>query len=148
RRAKPWRGACYHRARNREVPMSDSHGIDRRQFVAGTVATLAAAACGGERSSAPASDPGPGGPAPAPAAPGVVRVASVRTAVEGNLLPTLIDRFHASQALRVELTTGEHVYDRARAGEVDLVVSHYGHRDAEAFVLEGSGEWPRTIFSN
>jgi tungstate transport system substrate-binding protein len=127
--------------------MSDSHGIDRRRFVAGTVATLAAAACAGERS----GDPDPGGPSPAPgapAAPGVVRVASVKTAVEGGLLPALIDRFHATSTLRVELTDGERVYDRARAGEADLVVSHYGHRDAEAFVLDGHGEWPRTIVSN
>jgi tungstate transport system substrate-binding protein len=33
-------------------------------------------------------------------------------------------------------------------GKSDLVISHYGHHDAEMFVLDGLGEWPRTIFSN
>jgi tungstate transport system substrate-binding protein len=121
-----------------------SSGIDRRQLLIGTAATLTAAACGRGSEARPGSDQ----PPMPPAAPGVVRVASVRTAVEGNLLPALIERFHAAQGLRVELTTGEQVYDRARAGEIDLVVSHYGHRDAEQFVLDGLGEWPRTIFSN
>ena len=36
----------------------------------------------------------------------------------------------------------------ARDGKADLVVSHYGHRNLEQFVLDGLGEWPRTIFSN
>jgi tungstate transport system substrate-binding protein len=27
-------------------------------------------------------------------------------------------------------------------------VSHYGHHDCERFVLDGLGEWPRTVFSN
>jgi tungstate transport system substrate-binding protein len=40
------------------------------------------------------------------------------------------------------------VYDAARAGKVDLVISHYGHHDCEQFVLDGLGEWPRTVFSN
>jgi tungstate transport system substrate-binding protein len=128
--------------------MSDSHRIDRRQFVAGTVAALTAASCARSKDDEPRPEPPPPPSPPAPAAPGIVRVASVRTAVEGSLLPTLVDRFHATSPLRVELTTGEQVYDRARAGAVDLVVSHYGHRDAEAFVLDGCGEWPRTIFSN
>jgi tungstate transport system substrate-binding protein len=77
-----------------------------------------------------------------------VRVASVKTAVEGKLLPALIERFERGCAYRVRLTTGVQVYDLARDGKVDLVVSHYGHRDAEAFVLDGLGEWPRMIFSN
>jgi tungstate transport system substrate-binding protein len=83
-----------------------------------------------------------------PADPKVVRVGSVRTAVEGNVLPALIKPFEEASGLHVEVITGEQVYDLARAGKVDLVVSHYGHRDAEGFVVEGLGEWPRMIFSN
>jgi tungstate transport system substrate-binding protein len=129
--------------------MSESSRIGRREFVTGTVAVLGAAACSGRRS----DDDSPTSEAPESAqvrsaATDVVRVASVRTAVEGNLLPTLIERFHGTSPLRVELSTGEQVYGRARAGDVDLVISHYGHRDAEQFVLDGLGEWPRTIFSN
>lgn len=81
---------------------------------------------------------------PAAADPAVVRVASVPTAVEGDLLPGLVRDFPG----RVELSAGPDVYAAARAGRADLVVSHYGHHDCEQFVLDGLGEWPRTVFSN
>jgi tungstate transport system substrate-binding protein len=74
----------------------------------------------------------------------VLRVASVPTAVEGDLLPALLRDFPT----RVELSAGPDVYAAARAGRADLVVSHYGHHDCEQFVLDGLGEWPRTVFSN
>jgi tungstate transport system substrate-binding protein len=74
----------------------------------------------------------------------VVRVASVLTTVEGNLLPELVRTFSG----RVEIAAGGDVYGAARAGHADLVISHYGHRDAEQFVLDGLGEFPRTICSN
>ena len=125
--------------------MSRSRDPDRRQLLAGTaVATLAAACSRGT----------PGEPEAAaavvlpPEEPTTVRIASVKTAVEGRLLPTLIERFERSGPYRVRLSTGERVYDLARNGQSDLVISHYGHRDAEAFVLDGLGEWPRTVFSN
>lgn len=111
-------------------------------------AALASASACGRHSAAPAPTPAP---TPAPGPPTarvvdstVVRVASVPTAVEGGLLPALFDGF----ATRVELVARPDVYDAARAGKVDLVVSHYGHRDCEQFVLDGLGEWPRTVFSN
>src|SRR6185369_66087 len=78
----------------------------------------------------------------------VVRVASVPTAVEGNLLPTLIAEFEQASNLRVSLTSTEGVYDLARNAQVDLAISHYGHKHAEAFVMDGFGEFPRTLFSN
>jgi tungstate transport system substrate-binding protein len=122
-----------------------SSTLDRRQFVGAVTATVAVAGCSGNGVDKPAAV---AEPVVAPAAPGIVRVASVKTAVEGKVLPALIERFEHEGTYRVELSTGERVYDRARDGHVDLVVSHYGHRDAEAFVLAGLGEWPRTIFSN
>lgn len=64
------------------------------------------------------------------------------------MLPTLIERFEQQSGLRVKLITGTKVYDAARLGNADVVISHYGHKDAEEFVLAGLGEWPRTIFSN
>jgi tungstate transport system substrate-binding protein len=75
-------------------------------------------------------------------------VASVPTAVEGNVLPALIADFERHTRYRVELTTSTKLYDLAREGKIDLLISHYGHRDAERFVMDGLGEWPRTIFSN
>ena len=135
--------------------MAGPRNLDRRQFVTrGALATVAVAACSRGRAEGPAAAAGSSAQMPAaepptpPAEPGIVRIASVKTAVEGNLLPTLIERFEHASQYRVRLTTGVQVYDLARDGKVDLVVSHYGHKDAEAFVLDGAGEWPRTIFSN
>jgi tungstate transport system substrate-binding protein len=78
----------------------------------------------------------------------LIRVASVTTAVEGNVLPALVDEFQRETSYRVQITASSSLYDLAREGTIDLCISHYGHRDAEAFVLDGLGEWPRTIFSN
>jgi tungstate transport system substrate-binding protein len=121
-----------------------SSRLDRRQFVklAGAGAAIAASACA--RRDAPEQAPA----SSAGADRTVVRVASVPTAVEGNILPTLIADFERLTRYRVELTTSPQLYDLARAGQVDLLISHYGHHDAERFVMDGLGEWPRTIFSN
>ncbi|HZJ66116.1 MAG TPA: hypothetical protein VFD36_21570 [Kofleriaceae bacterium] len=125
-------------------PVND---LDRRHFVVGSAgAVLAAGALGCRRS-------GPGEPEvkPAvrgPANPKLVRVASVPTAVEGNVLPVLIREFEEHTAYQIELTANVALYDAARAGKVDLAISHYGHKHAEEFVVDGLGEWPRTIFSN
>lgn len=73
-----------------------------------------------------------------------VRVASVPTAVEGRLLPSLLETCGRQTTLEAR----PDVYDAARAGKVDLVISHYGHHDCEQFVLDGLGEWPRTVFAN
>jgi tungstate transport system substrate-binding protein len=108
--------------------------LDRRELLA--AAALAGLASCSRDASGPAGAPLPDEP---PDEPGVVRV---------GILPALIERFEHTGALRVRLTAGTDVYDQARAGKVDVVVSHYGHRDAEAFVLDGCGEWPRMIFSN
>jgi tungstate transport system substrate-binding protein len=123
--------------------------MDRREFVAAVGALTTLAACGRD-GAAPITESAAAPPTPAlaPAETGVLRVASVKTAVEGNLLPELVAQFEKSSPYRVRIATGTRVYDLARAGDADLVVSHYGHKDAEAFVLDGLGEWPRTIFSN
>ena len=78
-----------------------------------------------------------------------VRIASVPTAVEGGLLPILLADFEKVSGRKVDLTVAsKDVYDAARAGECDLILSHYGHKQAEAFVTAGFGEFPRTVFSN
>jgi tungstate transport system substrate-binding protein len=127
--------------------------LDRRRFVklagVGGMA-IAAAACSRHTAEPPIAG---GGDDPPPCPAGavdrtVVRVASVPTAVEGNVLPALIAEFEQHTRHRVELTTSPLLYQLARQGKVDLLVSHYGHRDAEAFVMDGLGEWPRTLFSN
>jgi tungstate transport system substrate-binding protein len=137
--------------------------LDRRGWlrIAGGSAVAACSAlltsCGRDRAAstkaAPSAPAAATGPAPVAAAPAVadptlVRVLSVPTSVEGKVLPALIKAFEAEAPYRVELTASPQLYELARQGHGDLLVSHYGHRDAEAFVLDGLGEWPRTIFSN
>lgn len=124
-----------------------SMSLDRRDFLTGAAA-VTIAACASDKP-APTKDPTPAARAiEVPQEPGIIRVASVKTAVEGALLPALVESFERESTYRVRVTTGAQVYDLAREGLVDLVISHYGHRDAEAFVLDGLGEWPRMIFSN
>jgi tungstate transport system substrate-binding protein len=88
-------------------------------------------------------------PVPAPTSTARVRIASVPTAVDGALLPTLIADFEKATGRKVDLTVAaKDVYEGARRGDYDLILSHYGHRQAEAFVTDGFGEFPRTVFSN
>jgi tungstate transport system substrate-binding protein len=117
--------------------------IDRRELFVGGVAGLMAACSKGS-----AGEPEQVVIASPPADPALVRVASVKTAVEGSLLPKLAAMFEQTSSYRVHVETGVQVYDLARAGKADVVVSHYGHKDAEQFVLDGLGEFPRTICSN
>ena len=127
----------------------ESRAMSRRDLFTGGGVVVAAVAAGCAKSSPPSPSTGDASAAArTPASPNVVRVASVPTAVEGNLLPTLIAEFEKQSALKVQLSSNDDVYGLARSGFVDLAVSHYGHRDAEAFVMDGFGEWPRTLFSN
>lgn len=130
-------------------------GSGRRSFLGATAASTVLAfggAVGCSRREQPT------GAAPPPVAPviapvvasdrSLVRVASVPTAVEGGVLPALIHEFEQRSGTRVEVIGVDDVYALARAGKADVVVSHYGHKEAEDFVMEGAGEWPRTVFSN
>ena len=132
---------------------ADSRGpLDRRAFLVLTGGTLAASALPlgvvGCSKKDPLATVAEGTVVTVPVNAHVVRVASVKTAVEGNVLPELVADFEKAGPYRVELVPGEAVYTWAREGKADLVISHYGHREAEDFVLDGLGEWPRTIFSN
>jgi tungstate transport system substrate-binding protein len=124
--------------------------LDRRDFLVGAAATAATAATACKQAGTA------GEPEPPPAAqptrppddPKLVRVASVPTAVEGNVLPVLVGEFERRGPYKVQIVANPELYTDARAGKVDLAISHYGHRHAEQFVVDGLGEWPRTIFSN
>lgn len=78
----------------------------------------------------------------------VIRLASVRTLEDGGLLAPLIADFSRQTGTELAVYTGEDVYERARAGEADLVISHLGHDDARAFLSEGLGLWPRAVLFN
>jgi tungstate transport system substrate-binding protein len=125
------------------------HTLNRRRFLVSTAGVVGVAALAGckERTKEVVTS-GSSPPTPVITASTPVRIASVPTAVEGNLLPTLVADFEKVSPYRIELVTNPDLYTAARAGKVDLAISHYGHRDAEQFVIDGLGEWPRMIFSN
>jgi tungstate transport system substrate-binding protein len=77
-----------------------------------------------------------------------VRLAVVNTPHFSGLMENLLKDFEASSGLKVAVYSGSDVYEQARAGAADIVISHYGKAEVESFVLEGFGLWPRTVFSN
>src|SRR5215213_10814970 len=78
----------------------------------------------------------------------LVRLSSVVTPQDGGLYDDLLPDFERQTGYQVELTTGEDVYRPARDGQADVVLSHYGHRDTQAFVQDSYGQWPQTVFFN
>lgn len=78
----------------------------------------------------------------------LVRLSSVVTPQDGGLYDELLPDFERQTGYQVELTTGEDVYGPARDGQADVVLSHYGHGDVQAFVQDGFGQWPQTVFFN
>lgn len=78
----------------------------------------------------------------------VVRLAVVNTPEEGGLLRDILPEFERQTGLRVQVYSGEDLYDRARRGEADLTISHYGHPGVEPFMNDGLGLWPRFVFAN
>lgn len=77
---------------------------------------------------------------------GAIRLAVVNT--PDLLLSALLPQFEKETGCAVTVTITEAVFDLARAGEVDMVISHYGHSGTEAFVTEGLGLWPHAVFAN
>ena len=78
----------------------------------------------------------------------LVRLSSVVTPQDGGLYDDLLPDFEQQTGYKVKLTTGEDVYRPARDGQADVVLSHYGHKDTQAFVQDGYGQWPQTVFFN
>lgn len=79
---------------------------------------------------------------------GIVRLAVVNTPQFSGLLAALLPEFERDSGTRVEIYSGEDVYEKARAGQADIVISHYGKKEVEGFVLDGYGQWPRMVFAN
>ncbi len=77
-----------------------------------------------------------------------VRLAVVYAPLFSGLMADLIDDFKKQGGSDVEMVAGMDVYDRARAGQADIVISHYGFSEVERFVQDGYGRWPRPVFSN
>lgn len=89
------------------------------------------------------------GPKPLNAQFPTVRLATVPSPEETGLLQALLSDFERESGYRVVVHPGMEPYDVARAGQADLVISHYGHHaGVEAFVTQGLGLWPRAVFAN
>src|SRR5229473_2667737 len=79
----------------------------------------------------------------------LVRLEVVRVAEQSGLLAELLPDFEALSGYRVQVhSSTTDVFQRARSGEADLVISHYGFDEVERFVQGGFGFWPRLLFSN
>lgn len=79
---------------------------------------------------------------------GPLRLAIVNTPKFSGLIDDLVTDYKAFGGGDVSVYGGSDVFAKAREGEADLVISHYGKEDVERFVLDGYGSWPRTVFSN
>ena len=127
--------------------------VSRRRFLqllggaAGAVAASGTlAACSEDTGSGGDAESSPAASTTTPAS--LVRLSSVVSPQDGGLYDDLLPDFERQTGYQVELTTGEDVYGPARDGQADVVLSHYGHRDAQAFVQDGLGQWPQPVFSN
>jgi tungstate transport system substrate-binding protein len=79
----------------------------------------------------------------------VVRLEVVRITEESGLLRDLLPDFEKQSGYRVQVHASTmDVYQRARRGEADLVISHYGFHELEQFVLDGFGFWPKIVFAS
>ena len=78
----------------------------------------------------------------------VVRLQTVVVPADAGLLAALLPDFEKVTGYRVEVSKGEQVYDMARQGAADLVLSHYGHSQVDDFMADGLGLWPRAVFAN
>lgn len=78
----------------------------------------------------------------------IVRLAIVNTPKMSGLIDVLAAEFEKESGLRVAVYSGNDVYEKARAGEADIVISHFGKSGVQDFVMEGLGQWPAMVFSN
>lgn len=127
--------------------------VGRRRFLqllGGAASTVAVngtlAACSQDTGSGNNVESSPATSTTTPAS--LVRLSSVVSPQDGGLYDDLLPDFEQQTGYQVELATGQDVYGPARDGQADVVLSHYGHKDAQAFVQDGFGQWPQPIFSN
>lgn len=78
----------------------------------------------------------------------VVRLFAVRTETDSGLIDHLLADFEAQTGYQVKIATGKDVYEQARAGKADIMLSHYRHGGIGAFVTEGYGLWPEPVMAN
>jgi tungstate transport system substrate-binding protein len=84
-----------------------------------------------------------------PAASKTVRLFAVRTEFDSGLLDGLLADFQAQTGYRIERSSGRDTYEElAKAGKVDVILSHYRHTGLGDFVTKGYGLWPEPVMAN
>ena len=79
----------------------------------------------------------------------LVRLEVVPTVEQSGVLADVLPDFEKQSGYRVQMHSGStDLFERARRGEADLVISHYGFVDVESFVQGGYGFWPRAVLLN
>ncbi|MCV6636419.1 hypothetical protein [Candidatus Albibeggiatoa sp. nov. NOAA] len=78
----------------------------------------------------------------------VIRLAIVNTPAYSGFIQYLLEDFEKNTDFSVKIYNGADVYNKARAGKADIVISHYGKKQLKQFVLDGLGSWPKMVFSN
>lgn len=85
----------------------------------------------------------------APDASRIVRLFAVRTEFDSGLLDGLIADFEKQTGYRIERSSGRDTYEElAKAGKVDVILSHYRHTGLGDFVTKGYGLWPEPVMAN
>jgi len=77
-----------------------------------------------------------------------VRLAAVITPVSSGMLDYILTDFENESGYSVDIYSGSDVYERAKEGKADIVISHYGKHQVEGFIKGGYGIWPKMVFSN
>ena len=79
--------------------------------------------------------------------PAGVRLALVN--VPDDVLRPLLPAFEQQHKLRASIVyTGNDPFAVGRAGDADMIISHFGHAGVEPFVTAGLGLWPKAIMAN
>jgi len=79
----------------------------------------------------------------------LLRLFAVRTEFDSGLLDALLADFEASSGYRIERGTGKDTYEQlAKAGKVDIILSHNRHTGLGDFVTQGYGLWPEPVMAN
>jgi tungstate transport system substrate-binding protein len=85
----------------------------------------------------------------APDASKIVRLFAVRTEFDSGLLDGLIADFEKQTGYRIQHSSGRDTYEElAKAGKVDVILSHYRHTGLGDFVTKGYGLWPEPVMAN
>jgi tungstate transport system substrate-binding protein len=79
----------------------------------------------------------------------IVHLFAVRTEFDSGLLDGLLADFQTKTGYQIEHTSGKDSYQQlAKAGKVDVMLSHYRHDGLGAFVSQGYGLWPEPVMAN